>query len=75
MCFVSAKMTALCKEEGLSMCESSKKLGAIWRNLSDSDKEEFQKTRLADLERFKLETEQMSKQGFFMTEDGRKSSD
>lgn len=65
------------KEElaGKVATEASKAIGAAWASMTDQQKERFEAMSNKDGERFDDQLNQLKKNGFFLTEDGTKSTD
>ena len=49
--------------------------GAAWNTLDDAGKKKYNEMAAKDAERFKKQTEEVKEKGFFLLEDGSKSTD
>ena len=77
--YFSAKMECFKKEtpkdSKLVVTDLTRKIAATWKELSDTKKKPFVKLAEKDRERFDREFNQLISQGYFITQDGQKSTD
>ena len=63
------------KEKGYSVVEAMKASGVAWNELTDAEKQKFNDMAAKDKQRFLDQTEEVKEKGFFIMEDGSKSSE
>jgi hypothetical protein len=73
--FNNEKVAQLKKEDGLDQKDAFTKSAEIWKSLTDEAKQPFIKKNKQDEERYKRQLAELEQNGFFMTEDGQKSTD
>lgn len=73
--FNTATVAKLKVEKNLDQKEAFAKSAEIWKTLSDADKAPYQGKSKADEERYKKQLKELEDNGFFLTEDGKKSTD
>lgn len=73
--FNNEKVAALKKEKSIDQKEAFTQSAAIWKILSDEDKKPFVAKSEADNQRYQKQLKDLEANGFFMTEDGQKSTD
>lgn len=61
--------------KGLTSTEVFKKLGIMWKALSDQDKEIYNKMHIEDVARRHSQLADIKKQGYFLMDDGKKSNE
>ena len=73
--FNTATVAKLKIEKKLDQKEAFAKSAEIWKTLSNEDKKPHQEKSKADEERYKRQLKELEDNGFFLTEDGTKSTD
>ena len=73
--FNNQKVAQLKKEDGLDQKDAFTKSAEIWKTLTDDAKKPFIDKNKQDEERYKRQLAELEQNGFFMTEDGQKSTD
>lgn len=74
--FCSETVTKLLSEnKSMVNTEAIKKVGELWNGLADADKAKYTKLHDDDAVRYANQCAELSKNGFFLLEDGRKSCD
>jgi len=63
------------KEKNFSVVEAMKACGTAWNALQEADKDKYHKMAAKDAERFKAQNEELKEKGYFLLEDGSKSTD
>jgi len=63
------------KEKNFSVVEAMKACGTAWNALQEAEKEKYHKMAAKDAERFKAQNEELKEKGYFLLEDGSKSTD
>ena len=73
--FTGENMQKVREENGCTHVEAMKKCAEIWNSMSDKDKKKYHDMHDKDVKRQEDQLAELSKNGFFMLEDGTKSSD
>ena len=63
------------KESGLDHRAAMSKAGELWNKLSDSERKKFDELHAKDVIRYENQKKELKEKGYFMLEDGTKSSD
>lgn len=73
--FNNEKVAELKKEKGMDQKEAFTKSAEIWKGLSEEEKKPYVEKSKQDEARYKKQLADLEANGFFMTEDGQKSTD
>ena len=73
--FNTETVARLKTEENLDHKQAFVRSAELWKSLSDEDKQPFIAKSTLDDERYKKQMAQLKEDGFFMTEDGKKSTE
>ena len=63
------------QEKGISHKEAMKETGDLWKTLSDEQKKKYDDMHEADVERYSKQLKSLFEKGYFIMEDGTKSSE
>ena len=75
MFYQTAEVKRLKEEEGLSHAEAFKQAGLKWNDMSEEQKKPYDDENDKDIKRHEKQLSDLEKKGYFMTEDGVKSTD
>ena len=73
--FTTENVNKIKEKDGCSHPEAMKKCGEVWNGLSADEKKIYEDKNAKDTERYKKQLEDLDKNGYFMMDDGTKSSD
>lgn len=73
--FNNEKVAELKKERGLDQKDAFTQSAEIWKGLNEEQKKPYLEKNKQDEARYKRQMEELTANGFFMTEDGKKSTD
>jgi len=73
--FTTDQMNKIKEKEGCTHPEAMKKAGEIWSKMSDKEKKKYTDMNTKDQARYDKQLAELNKKGFFMMEDGSKSSE
>ena len=73
--FTTEKVNKIKEEQNCTHPEAMKKCGQIWNELDADGKAPYEKKHTDDADRYKKQCNDLDKNGFFIMDDGTKSSD
>lgn len=73
--YTTENVNSLKEKEGCTHPEAMKKCGELWNKLSEDEKKKYEQKHDKDVLRYKQQIEDLDKKGFFIMDDGSKSSD
>lgn len=73
--YTTENVNLLKEKEGCTHPEAMKKCGELWNKLDPESKKKYEDKHDKDVVRYKQQIEDLDKNGFFMMDDGTKSSD
>jgi hypothetical protein len=73
--FATEHSAMLRKEKNFSVVDAMRAAGTAWNAMQEADKDKYLRMAAKDAERFKAQHEELKEKGFFLLEDGSKSTD
>jgi hypothetical protein len=73
--YTTANVNKIKDKENCSHSEAMKRCGELWNKLSAAEKKTYDDKHNADAKRYQRQIDDLDKKGFFIMEDGTKSSD
>ena len=73
--YTTENVNSLKEKEGCTHPEAMKKCGELWNKLTPEEKKKYEEKHDNDVVRYKQQIEDLDKKGFFIMDDGSKSSD
>lgn len=73
--YTTENVNSLKDKEGCTHPEAMKKCGELWNKLQPDEKKIYEAKHDKDVVRYKQQIEDLDKKGFFVMDDGSKSSD
>lgn len=73
--FTTANVNKIKEKENCTHPEAMKKAGELWNQMSDKEKKKYNDMNSKDQVRYDKQLAELSKKGYFMMEDGSKSSE
>lgn len=75
ICFTTENLSKIKEKEGCTHAEAMKKAGQQWSSMTDKEKKKYLDMQAKDVSRYEKQMAEMNKKGFFIMEDGSKSTD
>ena len=73
--YTTENVNSLKEKEGCTHPEAMKKCGELWNKLTPDGKKVYEEKHDGDVVRYKQQVEDLDKKGYFIMDDGSKSSD
>jgi hypothetical protein len=73
--YTTANVNSLKEKEGCTHPEAMKKCGELWNKLTPDEKKKYEEKHDKDVVRYKGQVHDLDKKGFFVMDDGSKSSE